>query len=87
MGEVTKTELNQQTARVLARVAAGEHLTITDRGRPIADLSPRSDSVWDDLVASGQVSLPTERGALTIPAAASDRSTRKILDDLRQDRL
>ncbi len=87
MGEVTKTELNQQTARVLARVAAGEHLTITDRGRPIADLSPRSDSAWDDLVASGQVSLPTERGALTIPAAASDRSTREILDDLRQDRL
>lgn len=87
MGEVTKTELNQQTARVLARVAAGEHLTITDRGRPIADLSPRSDSAWDDLVASGQVSLPTERGALTIPAAASDSSTREILDDLRQDRL
>lgn len=36
MATVTRTELNQQTARVLARVHAGEDVTVTDRGRPIA---------------------------------------------------
>lgn len=40
MADVTRTELNQQTARVLARVQAGEEVTVTDRGRPIARIAP-----------------------------------------------
>lgn len=86
MAKVTKTELNQQTARVLARVAAGERLTITDHGRPIAQLAPPETDVWNQLVASGQVTLPTQRGALGIPAATSSKTSREILDDLRMDR-
>lgn len=87
MGQVTKTELNQQTARVLARVAAGEKLTVTDRGRPIAQLSPPEKDVWAELIASGRVTLPTASGALTTPAAHTTQSTWQILDDLRSDRL
>ncbi|MDI3419938.1 type II toxin-antitoxin system Phd/YefM family antitoxin [Streptomyces luteolus] len=34
-------ELNQDTAGVVARVEAGEVLTITRNGRPIATLSPQ----------------------------------------------
>lgn len=84
---MTKTELNQQTAKVLARVAAGERLTITDRGRPIAELTPPTQNPWERLVSSGRVSLPTKTGALRTPATTSDRTTREILDDLRSDRL
>ncbi|MEJ1089060.1 type II toxin-antitoxin system prevent-host-death family antitoxin [Microbacterium sp. Mu-80] len=84
---MSKTELNQQTARVLARVAAGETLTVTDRGRPIAQLSPPATDLWSKLVASGQVSLPTATGALPTPAVRTTESTRQILDDLRSDRL
>ncbi|WP_447911670.1 type II toxin-antitoxin system Phd/YefM family antitoxin [Microbacterium phyllosphaerae] len=86
MATVTKTELNQQTAKVLARVAAGERLTITDRGRPIAELTPPTQNPWERLVSSGRVSLPTKTGALRTPATTSDRTTREILDDLRSDR-
>jgi prevent-host-death family protein len=87
MTRVTKTELNQQTAKVLARVAAGERLIITDRGRPIAELTPPAQSDWERLVSSGRVTLPAKSGALPTPAAASERSTRDILDDLRAERL
>jgi prevent-host-death family protein len=38
--ETTARELNQQTAQVLARVEAGETVTITKNGRPVAVLRP-----------------------------------------------
>jgi prevent-host-death family protein len=38
--EVTARELNQQTAQVLARVEAGETVTVTKNGRPVAVLRP-----------------------------------------------
>ncbi len=84
---MTRTELNQQTAKVLARVAAGETLTITDRGRPIAQLSPPQTSAWDDLIAAGRVQLPTLSGALSIQRVKSDRTSAEIIDELRADRL
>ena len=48
-------ELRQHASRWLARVAAGESFEITDRGRPVATLSPRRPSDWDRMVASGAV--------------------------------
>lgn len=38
--EVPVRELTHHTSQVLARVKAGEHLTITDRGEPIARVVP-----------------------------------------------
>ena len=38
--ETSARELNQQTARVLARVEAGETITVTKNGRPVAVLRP-----------------------------------------------
>jgi prevent-host-death family protein len=38
--ETTARELNQRTAQVLARVEAGETITVTKNGRPIAVLRP-----------------------------------------------
>ncbi|HEY7143541.1 MAG TPA: type II toxin-antitoxin system prevent-host-death family antitoxin [Streptosporangiaceae bacterium] len=38
--EATTRELNQQTAQVLARVAAGETITVTKNGVPVAVLRP-----------------------------------------------
>lgn len=84
---MTKTELNQQTARVLARVEAGETLTVTDRGRAIARLSPPAADVWADLVAGGKVTLPSTSGPLTMPTSRTTKTTKEILDDLRSDRL
>ena len=86
MGTVTKTELNQQTARVLARVAAGEHITVTERGRPIAEITPPRESAWDRLVAAGKVQLATASGPLTFTPIESDLTTQEILDDIRGER-
>ena len=38
--EATARELNQQTAQVLARVEAGETVTVTKNGQPVAVLRP-----------------------------------------------
>ena len=41
--EIPLRELRNQTSRVLRRVEAGEHLTVTVDGRPVADLVPHTD--------------------------------------------
>lgn len=40
MTEIAARELRNQTAEVLRRVEAGEQVTITSRGRPVAELTP-----------------------------------------------
>jgi prevent-host-death family protein len=86
MGTVTKTELNQQTARVLARVAAGEHITVTERGRAIAEIGPPRESAWDRLVAEGKVRPATATGGVTIEPIWSGVTTAEIMDDIRGER-
>lgn len=50
--------LKQNASAVVAAVAAGESLTITDRGRPVARLVPLQESQVERLIASGQARLP-----------------------------
>ncbi len=40
MADVAARDLRNRTADVLRRVAAGEQVTITSRGRPVAELIP-----------------------------------------------
>lgn len=40
MSEIAARDLRNRTADVLRRVAAGEPVTITSRGRPVAQLIP-----------------------------------------------
>ena len=64
METVTVSELNQQTARVLERVKAGETLEISEYGKPVARLVPAVPTtgvpLLDQLIAQGRA----------IPAAA-----------------
>ena len=57
-------ELRQHASRYLALVARGEHIEVTDRGRPIAMLVPVRGTGWEDLLASRRVALPLEDGDL-----------------------
>lgn len=43
MTEIPLRELRNQASRVLRRVEAGERLTVTVDGRPVADLVPHED--------------------------------------------
>ena len=54
--EVGVRELRDHLSRYLERVKAGEELTVTEHGRPIARLvGPRERDRWDELMARGLI--------------------------------
>jgi len=56
MASVGVRELRQRASELLRRVASGETIEITDRGRPVALLSPLPDgSPLERLRAAGEV--------------------------------
>jgi prevent-host-death family protein len=55
MHRIGVRELRQHASRYLARVAGGESLEVTDRGRPVARLVPIGGDPWQDMVAAGRV--------------------------------
>lgn len=59
-------ELRQHASTYLRRVAAGESFTVTDRGKPVAQLVPPAGSEFEAMMARGEL-LPPERpsGALS----------------------
>jgi prevent-host-death family protein len=62
MDRIGVRELRQHASRYLARVARGEQIEVTDRGRPVALLMPVRSSTWDDLLASRRVAAPADTG-------------------------
>ena len=57
-------ELRQHASRYLARVATGETIEVTDRGRAVALLVSTHQDGWQNLVASGQVAPAAIEGDL-----------------------
>ncbi len=57
MERIGVRELRQNASRYLRRVAEGESIEITDRGRPVAVLVPARRRGWDALVEEGRVRL------------------------------
>jgi prevent-host-death family protein len=55
MDRIGVRELRQHASRYLQRVAHGEIIEVTDRGRPVARLVPVITDPWADMVASGRV--------------------------------
>lgn len=80
-------ELSQRTAKVMARVRAGETVEITDRGKIVARIVPAVDDRYDQLVAAGVIrpaKRPFDITHLPEPAAnPTGRSTEDWLADLR----
>jgi prevent-host-death family protein len=64
MDRIGVRELRQHASRYLARVATGETIEVTDRGRPVALLVPTPADRWASLVSSGQVLAATGDGDL-----------------------
>jgi prevent-host-death family protein len=57
-------ELRQHASRYLARVAKGETIEVTDRGRPVAMLVPTHQDRWQDMVAAGHIIAADGEGHL-----------------------
>ena len=89
MTQIGVRELKAQLSRQLKRVERGSRITITDRGRPIAVLSPveaQAGAAWAwRMVADGKASWSggKPRG-LNPPATARGRATSDmVIEDRR----
>ena len=60
MERIGVRELRQNASRYLARVANGEAIEVTDRGRPVARLVPvpSGESALAELISSGRLKAP-----------------------------
>lgn len=86
-------ELKQNPSAVIARVKAGEEITVTERGEPVARLTSRHKSIFDQLSDSGDLSIA--RGNLedflknssATRAAQGTPSSEQMMTQTRGERL
>lgn len=82
MGEVGIRGLKQNASAVVARAAAGEAVTITDRGRPVAQLTAIPASRLQRLIESGHA-RPARRDISKLPAPEPGPELSKELAAMR----
>jgi len=93
MDSIGVRELRRYASRWLARVKAGETFLVTDRGRPIARLSPVEEPAgYERLIAEGKIAPGSGQGLEKMLEALDadippDRgpSVAEALYDLRSD--
>lgn len=86
MAEEGIRALKQNASKVVARAAAGEIVTITDRGRPVALLTPIPTDRLHVLVAAGRARPAKGRLAdLPAPPARTNQSLSRALAAIRDD--
>jgi prevent-host-death family protein len=87
--QVGVRELRQYLSRYLRRVASGERLEVTERGKPVAVLAPLSESssALQRLVTSGRARPPKgDLLDLGLPRGPNTTKGTDALRELRQDR-
>lgn len=84
--EVGVRELKNNLSRYLDRVADGDEVIVTDRGRPVARITTAGDDTQRlaGLVDAGIVRAPTVRGRVRPALVASDGSVSDYVDDQRR---
>ena len=76
--------LQQHASAVVARVARGETVEVTDRGRPVARLVPfGSTSAVDRGIADGWIEAPRRTRLDRVTRHRSDSSVLDVLDEDR----
>jgi prevent-host-death family protein len=81
-------ELRQNASAVLRKVAAGETVEVTDRGRPVARIVPlHSERTLDQLIAEGRASAAQGDLLASEPAPAVKGEPRlsDVLAEMRAD--
>lgn len=82
--DVAVRELKAKLSAYLKRAAAGELITVTDRGRPVAVLGPVLETVdLSAAVAAGWVTPATRKGLRPVRRHQADGS---VLQALAEDR-
>ena len=86
MERIGVRELRQHASRYLARVAHGESLEVTDRGRPVARLVPVATDPWADMIATGKVTLAEDDTDIADePPRDYDVDASAVLAEMRAD--
>jgi prevent-host-death family protein len=81
MSEVGIRALKQNASAVVARAASGEVITVTDRGRPVAQLSPLPQPALDRLVDAG-LARPPKHALTELPEPAPAVDGAQLSDDI-----
>ncbi|WP_448074156.1 type II toxin-antitoxin system Phd/YefM family antitoxin [Georgenia yuyongxinii] len=84
MAEIGIRALKQNASAVVARAASGETLTITDRGRPVARLTPLARSPLEALVEAGEA-RPPRRSIRELPIPAPGTPLSPVLTEMRDE--
>jgi prevent-host-death family protein len=84
--DVAVRELKAKLSAFLQRAAAGEMITVTDRGRPIATLGPVLGAVdLSDAVTAGWLTPATTSGLRPVPRHRPSGSVQQSLDEDRAE--
>lgn len=81
MSRVGVRALKQNASAVVAEAAAGAEVTITDRGRPVAQLVPIASTRLEALLAAGRARPPRQAWS-ELPAPARRKRGRPSLSSV-----
>ena len=84
MAEVGIRALKQNASAVVAEAAAGETVTITDRGRPVAQMTAIPKSRLQALIDAGHARV-ARRSLTDLPAPPAGPSLSGHLQSVRDD--
>ncbi len=84
MTEVGIRSLKQNASAVVATAAAGEIVTITSRGHPVALLTPIPKSRLQELIDAG-LTTPIQRSIAELSDPIAGPSMSKTLAEMRED--
>lgn len=84
MTEVGIRALKQNASAVVAQAAAGEIVTITSRGRPVALMTPIPESRLQELADAGLLTAAT-REIADLPAPIKGPSLTDVLAEMREE--
>jgi len=84
MSEVGIRALKQNASAVVAEAAAGETVTITDRGRPVAQMTPIPKSRIQALIEAGNA-RPAKTPIADLAAPKPGPCLSELLSEMRED--
>jgi len=86
MSEAGIRALKQNASAVVAKAAAGESVTITDRGRPVARLVPLTSTRLETLATAGRLRPARRRLSELDPPVRRRRGDPRLSDELAEMR-
>ena len=81
MRQVGIRALKQNASEVIAEVTNGETIIVTDRGRPVAQISPLPNSPIESHIASGMI-VRAKNSKKKLPQPISRKSKTPTLSDV-----